>query len=88
MENGGGEKETNEPLNTGKEGEEESKKKFESHPRLMKFGKFHLNQISLSPLLPYNLTVRKTLQSYKFNHFIKQLVIFLREDVSIHRTNL
>ena len=88
MENGGSEKETNEPLNTGKEGEEESKKKFESHPRLMKFGKFHLNQISLSPLFPYNLTVRKTLQSYKFNHFIKQLVIFLREDVSIHRTNL
>lgn len=37
MENGGSEKETNEPLNTGKEGEEESKKKFESHPRLMKF---------------------------------------------------
>lgn len=37
MENGGSEKETNEPLNTGKEGKEERKKEFESHPRSMKF---------------------------------------------------
>lgn len=37
MENGESEKETNEPLNTGKEGEKESKKEFESHPRSMKF---------------------------------------------------